>query len=949
MKHIAEKTLTSILLLVLFLATSLQGQHLTTLGEIHDGTAYDIAAGHGVLYLAQGRHLALLDPATGLRLQNYTPEPYPAQLVAVEFDKDADLLVVATLRDIHIYDQRNHIEKVWHNPFAGGIQDFKCIAADKKIVAVLSSGVVIIDYSTAVPAVVSLFSAPEGISFFSRVHVAETRKGQMAYLSGFITGQQIRGINGLVIANLDSANQYAAPYCYPSFWNPVAHYGSPAASVMNVQVAEDLHSRHTYAFVACGTLGQLTVLDVTDPAAVSFMRKKDLFPGFPAFNLLLDEDNARLFVATANILHVVHTGDMSISGSVNAGFYNAGNRDMALFVDGPKKQVWTATNWSVDYVINAVDVTTDKPVHAVAQWWISSSDGAVAVPEWNSVYLPTFGGVVRYDVSDLSHPVAVYESYQPTGGFAIEHIDIVFPDPDDPDHALLLTAPGNGGIQYWPVSKVDPNPGPPAWVCRRPEHWGADPVYQNDVGHFRKDGVNYFLADLANRSTNEVALQIYNTSTGEWINVFEQSDQLKANAHSILVHDEHAFVTCNGGFFVVDLSQLPYAARITDVVVNDWNDDGRPNQTNGIMISPRGEYLFVAHDPGVVQSFAFDATTGTVSGPLDKLYGEGITGCTNRGRYFCQLDRLYVAARGGNILEIDAGDPYNLELLSVWNNGAYRGEMQDCRIYDFGEGPSILAVKNNEGFAILKINETDPVDTNWGLVAHWSFDNDIDEIVIDESPNQFHGRAQNVQYEVGPISKAAVFNGYDSRIDIPAMNSSPPAEIGNLETGSISLWFKFQSQGGDILPLLYFGESNSGLPHNSLILEIGHNQDSGDRRLYFTIVVAPFDVTRFCFDSGFNLDEETWCHFVAVVNRNGNTGYLNGEELVKRRYNLNSDASFTDFFVDVTAKKQLTLGYGRYARNPSFFHFKGSIDDVRLYDRPLSWYEVKRLYDGGSQ
>jgi len=57
------------------------------------------------------------------------------------------------------------------------------------------------------------------------------------------------------------------------------------------------------------------------------------------------------------------------------------------------------------------------------------------------------------------------------------------------------------------------------------------------------------------------------------------------------------------------------------------------------------------------------------------------------------------------------------------------------------------------------------------------------------------------------------------------MHSSPPEEIGNLVTGSISLWFSFQNQGGDILPLLYFGESEENLPQKSLILEIGHNQD----------------------------------------------------------------------------------------------------------------------------
>ena len=116
-------------------------------------------------------------------------------------------------------------------------------------------------------------------------------------------------------------------------------------------------------------------------------------------------------------------------------------------------------------------------------------------------------------------------------------------------------------------------------------------------------------------------------------------------------------------------------------------------------------------------------------------------------------------------------------------------------------------------------------DITRGLVAHWSFDNDINGTVVDESANQLHGSAYNILYGDGPVSTAAVFDGTSSRIDIPDMHSSPPEEIGNLVTGSISLWFSFQNQGGDILPLLYFGESEENLPQKSLILEIGHNQD----------------------------------------------------------------------------------------------------------------------------
>lgn len=49
-------------------------------------------------------------------------------------------------------------------------------------------------------------------------------------------------------------------------------------------------------------------------------------------------------------------------------------------------------------------------------------------------------------------------------------------------------------------------------------------------------------------------------------------------------------------------------------------------------------------------------------------------------------------------MEIDATEFFNLQLLSVWNNGAYRDEMQDSHIYDFGNGLRVLVVKNNETF-----------------------------------------------------------------------------------------------------------------------------------------------------------------------------------------------------------------------------------------------------------
>lgn len=235
-------------------------------------------------------------------------------------------------------------------------------------------------------------------------------------------------------------------------------------------------------------------------------------------------------------------------------------------------------------------------------------------------------------------------------------------------------------------------------------------------------------------------------------------------------------------------------------------------------------------------------------------------------------------------------------------------------------------------------------DIEKGLVSFWSFDNDSNNIIIDASDNNNSGKGYSITYEDGIVGQAAVFNGTDSKMFFPSPNSQPLALISYLQAGSISLWFKYKSLGAQILPILYFGESQTGTPHNSLIIEIGHGGGTNysNRKLYFTIVNQGF-----CFDSGINLVENTWYHFVAVVSENGNTGYLDGIEMTGRNYNLGSNKNYSDFFNDVPVKETLTIGYGRYGQEDPFFSFNGSIDEVRIYDRPLNAIEIKELFDQG--
>lgn len=226
------------------------------------------------------------------------------------------------------------------------------------------------------------------------------------------------------------------------------------------------------------------------------------------------------------------------------------------------------------------------------------------------------------------------------------------------------------------------------------------------------------------------------------------------------------------------------------------------------------------------------------------------------------------------------------------------------------------------------------------LVAHWSFDADTDGVVWDAGLHGLDGVAGDIIYGQGVIGPAAVFDGAHGGIFILAADGQAPPQIADLAQGAISVWFNYQSIGARILPILYFGESDSGAPHNSLIIEIGHGDNPENRRLYFTIINA-----RFCYDSGVNLEPGQWYHFAAVVGPEGNTGYLDGRELTDRHYNLGSNARYSDFFASVPVRELLALGYGRYGKDDRFYHFLGSIDDVRIYDRPLDANEVSDLHE----
>lgn len=247
------------------------------------------------------------------------------------------------------------------------------------------------------------------------------------------------------------------------------------------------------------------------------------------------------------------------------------------------------------------------------------------------------------------------------------------------------------------------------------------------------------------------------------------------------------------------------------------------------------------------------------------------------------------------------------------------------------------------------------------LMGHWTFDEPDSDIVYDQSSYQSHGEIKgNPAYEEGIVGRNAMeFDGEGDYVEM-LKNGKTPSHIQNLSEGSIAVWFKARNipVGKSILPVFYYGNKN-GCPNmfdasnEGLIIEIAHGSVfPKSKGVFFTIFSNPCDLPSFCYDSHSDvhlsdqqgaIKEGEWYHFVTVVGKDYNTGYLNGKEIDYRQYNFNT-ASASEFFADAVKHERMWVGKG-YWDHATEVYFDGYIDDLRIYDKPLSKSEVQRLYN----
>lgn len=244
------------------------------------------------------------------------------------------------------------------------------------------------------------------------------------------------------------------------------------------------------------------------------------------------------------------------------------------------------------------------------------------------------------------------------------------------------------------------------------------------------------------------------------------------------------------------------------------------------------------------------------------------------------------------------------------------------------------------------------------LIAHWEFNENNGNILYDSSGNGFHGTVYgDSKWTNGKIDGALEFKSMGEYISITENKTTLFSTLSQLGQGSISVWFRvdYIPASHGIAPIFYYGSLDPcddffDAANQGLIIEVGHSPvHSGSKRLYFTIWANGCTYPSFCFDSRDSLTEGEWYHFVAVVGPDYNTGFLNGEEMVNRRYNF-GNSHYSQFFEDALVDEALWFGRGYWdARSdPSHEYFDGAIDDIRIFSKPLSSEEIWSIYKEGS-
>ncbi len=229
-----------------------------------------------------------------------------------------------------------------------------------------------------------------------------------------------------------------------------------------------------------------------------------------------------------------------------------------------------------------------------------------------------------------------------------------------------------------------------------------------------------------------------------------------------------------------------------------------------------------------------------------------------------------------------------------------------------------------------------------GLISYWKLDETTGTTATDEIGNASLNFVNNpTWFSPGKISNGINFGTSSTRyLEKTGVNSS------NKNTYSLSAWIYLENEEADIKYIM--GMNSGALARNAGAAEVKIFLDNNNKLVAMYHVInggshnTPDVMQR---TSGESISLNTWAHVVGVINNGDIQLYING---VNDTVNPVENGGLTGTIQ--IAGGRITVGNARLfdgAYNSTRW-FRGKMDEVGLWDRPLRQKDISSLYNSGS-
>lgn len=446
---------------------------------------------------------------------------------------------------------------------------------------------------------------------------------------------------------------------------------------------------------------------------------------------------------------------------------------------------------------------------------------------------------------------------------------------------------------------------------------------QGLVGWWTFDGNNMIrnVADSSGTGNNGTITNGTSTSAG----AIGQAESFNGSNQSILFLSNSAYDTPAGSWsFWIKSAGIWGTSSGTDsqhrAALMDRDDI--TGDANGIIVH-------------LSQTGTIHAVASNGSGPVVNLSANGLT--DNKwhlvtfvfGQSSGAIDALYIdavqAASGANSASwsfSSQGVLLGRQNSSFWD--FFGGSLDDVRIYNRALSATEVAQLYQFGIGSHQNVTVNPPNLNTGLVGHWSFDGpDMLKNVADTSGNGNTGYLTgftSTTTAIGVIGQALSFDGSNKYVDVGRAVS---LRVTNF---SSAIWLR-TSDTADAMPLLA-PISCCGSPFMLV-------NSTGSGGAYQNGTIAYFNggawLTK-ALGAG-NVGDGKWHLMVVTTGGTDNRIYWDGVQVAQ----LTAGADLAD------PNDLYIAGDGVHPT----IHFRGTIDDVRLYNRALSAAEIQQLYKLG--